>query len=201
MVLWDIITFSILFIFAVRYMWLFFRTVTPSSAALVSIMIFVMYGIPITFKYIGMGGYYNATFNAALMDQAVHWKYNLVVLVGVFILWLTSIRGPVSKLKGFLWSDISIDLTRLQIATIFAWLALLLPILTVILLAPDKSAYLKYGNIAVRGIHGLRGTLALNLVAYGARISLLAYFLIRHSEYTKTGRIWTLVLSWQQCLC
>jgi hypothetical protein len=120
-------------------------------------------------------------------------KYNLVLLTGVFLLWLTSIRGPASKAKEFFWRLADINQARVQSFAWLSWPGLLLPILIVLILAPEKTTYLKYAGAVPREIFfSPFGSFVYALVQYAARFALACYMFIRFSQYYVKGRSWTL---------
>ncbi len=187
----ETFTFVTLFVIAVYHMWRILHAKKPSSAGLLYIAIFIVYGMPLLYRYI-IPVEHTYAFASALANPEVRVKYNLVLLVGVFLLWLTSIRGPAGRAEEFSWHLADIELARVQGLSWLCWPGLLLPILIVLLLAPEKNAYLIYAGAVPRGIFfSPFGSFVYALVQYAARFALACYLFIRFSQYYLKGRSWT----------
>jgi len=183
-VLFDILTFIILLVIAIRHIWRILRNGKPSSVGLLYIAFFIVYGMPLLYRYVLPTEYTIDQFSWALASPDVRVKYNLVLLTGVFLLWLTSIRGPASKAKEFFWRLADINQARVQSFAWLSWPGLLLPILIVLILAPEKTTYLKYAGAVPREIFfSPFGSFVYALVQYAARFALACYMFIRFSQY------------------
>jgi hypothetical protein len=189
----DILTFLILLAITARQLWRIFTTGKPSSVGLVYISIFIVYGLPLIYKYT-LPAFTLGAFPISMEKTSVQLKYDLILLIGITLLWLTSIRGPTSKAKIFAWDLADIEWSWLGFFVWIGWFLLFLPLLVILLFAPNKSAYFIYGEKAVRAMYDYLEIFVYGLVAYAVLASLGGYFVIRSYYYFATGRAWTIPL-------
>lgn len=192
MLVFDIFVFLVLFTFAARHLWRIFTTGKPCTVGLFYIIIFIIYGLPITYRYFmppfgSLGG-----ISHALESSVIHWKHNVVLIVGIILLSLTSINGPASKAKNTFAPMADINWLGFQFFIWIAWFLILTPLLAVLLLAPNKAAYLIYGQTSARGFYSYYSILIQHLVSYLVMIALAGYFLIRAYHYYSSGRLWSI---------
>ncbi len=192
MILYDMFVFSILLVIALRQAILIFRTGRPSSSGLLCLAIFIVYGLPLVYKYLLPNSFHSLGYiPAAMADPNNQFKYGIVILTGVALLKLTSIRGPAVRAQSFIWTMPDINWERFQMFTWLAWVIVLLPIIIVIFLVPNKTAYLMPGTLDIRGVYDPYARFLHNLLTRFVLLSLVGYLLIRAYSYFANGRLWT----------
>lgn len=187
----DTVIFTILLIIAVRQIWRIYTIGKPSTFGLVYIAIFVIYGLPLIYKYT-LPEFALGAFPTSMGKASVQLQYGLILLVGVTLLWLTSINGPASKSQMFTWDAADVDFSRLHFFAQLGWFSLFMPLLIVLLLAPNKPAYLIYGEKEARNMYAYSEIFVYGLVTTAVSLSLGGYFVIRSYHYFATGRMRTM---------
>ncbi len=187
----DTITFLVLLIIAVRQLWRIFTTGKPSTFSLVYIGIFIIYGLPLVYKYT-LPEFELGRLPESMRETGVQIQYNFIVLAGIIMLWLTSIRGPASKAKSFKWDVADVEWSRLKFFVWISWFLLFLPLLIIIVFVPNKSAYIIYGQKITRDIYTDLEIFTYGLVTFSVLFSMGGYFVMRSYYYFMTKRAWTI---------
>jgi len=190
MIFFDAFLFLILLVIAVWQTRSIITTKRPSTAGLFYLVVFIIYGLPLIYKYFLPS--HGKWFAAETEDPAIQWRYNVILIIGILLVALTNIRGPAKKSRAFSRRMADINFGYLKLFATFSWLLLLLPLVVVIVLAPDKLCYLKYGTMETRGIVERFAGLVYSLVGYAVSLAFVGYVIIRLYNYHSKGYRWNL---------
>ena len=186
----DTLAFITLLFFAGKGLINVIKTSRPRSIDLLSMIIFIAYGIPITLKYL-YNLDYDYRFEDYLGSNATRIRCNIILIIGVSILNFSARSNK--NFSHQLFALPSINYTYMQLFAYISWFFLLLPLLLILIFSHNRSAYLTYGNTLVREIFDNRYEAFIYfLVGYAVRFSFGAYFLIRIASYNITNKMWTL---------
>ena len=122
----DIFTFLLLGGFAFYHGLRLLRTGKPCSFGLVSIIIFIAYGLPIFYRHI-WGPIGDDRFAEALESASIRLRADCFVVGGILILWFFSRKSVARRLDEISWYTPVVNMRLLSLFSAVSWLILFLP--------------------------------------------------------------------------